>query len=128
MKPDRSGWLRAARGVVPADFLERVLEPALEDLRTEEIESGRATPMTEWLVIGLECMRLLVPRPFWTRGRLTPLGRGLVALALALLVAWWLAARPSYPYRSKASSDEAAYGGSTGAPGTPERPRSPSFA
>lgn len=83
------GWL------LPADFRERVFEPALTDLWLDE--TGRdARPRERWVarfVIIAECLRLGLPQFVWRRGRPTRLGGALVA---AMLVVSLLVQRHNY--------------------------------
>jgi hypothetical protein len=80
---------------MPADFRERVFEPAMIDLWLDE--AGReATPRGRWLarfVIIAECLRLGLPQYVWRRGRPTQLGG---ALAAAMLVVSLLVQRHNY--------------------------------
>lgn len=82
--------LRIFARLLPADFRERVFEPALTDLWLEEGGmDARAT--RRWgarLVIIAESLRLGLPQFVWRHGRPTRLGGGLVAvmLVVALLI------------------------------------------
>lgn len=76
--------------LLPADFRERVFEPALSDVWLDEAESdaGPTARLAARLVIIAECFRLGIPQLVWRRGRPTRLGGALLAavLVLALLV------------------------------------------
>jgi hypothetical protein len=82
--------LRAFVRLLPADFRERVFEPALADLRLDEgeMDAGPARRVVARLVILAECFRLGLPQLVWRRGRPTRLGGALLAavLVIALLV------------------------------------------
>jgi hypothetical protein len=76
--------------LLPKEFRERVLEPALADLRLDE----HASPHTRgWHLIArgmlmIECVRLGVPQLVWRRGRPTRLGViAVLVIALASLAA-----------------------------------------
>jgi hypothetical protein len=86
----RNWILRALPRLLPREFRERVLEPAIADLEHEE-RSSRLPRSRQWLaltVLTAECLRLGVPQFVWRRGRPTRLGLSVLAviLLLALLI------------------------------------------
>jgi hypothetical protein len=68
--------------LLPADFRERVFEPALEDLRLDEL-SGASRPWARAILV-VECLRLGVPRYFWSRGRPTRLTIAVVSMLVVV--------------------------------------------
>ena len=82
--------LRAFARLLPAEFRDRVFEPALADLRLNERETiaSPGARLTARLVIIAECARLGMPQLLWRRGRPTRLGGALLAAVVisALLV------------------------------------------
>ena len=80
--------VRAVARLLPAEFRERVLEPAMQDVRRLEAERATTTSR-KWLAraaIAVECLRLGVPQFIWRRRRLTKLGVALVATMLVVVV------------------------------------------
>ena len=86
-------WLLAFARLLPAEFRERVFEPALADLRLGENQTiGR--PPSAWMsrfVLVAECLRLGTPQLLWRRGRPTRLATvvvGLLGVVSLLLLRW----------------------------------------
>ena len=91
MVPD-DRWLRAVTYLLPKEFGDRVLRPAWDDLRFDELSGrGAASPtgrLGQRLHLLLECLRLGLPQYLWFRGRPTRLaqlvGTGLLVVGLVL--------------------------------------------
>ena len=91
MVPDER-WIRAITFLLPREFGDRVLRPAWDDLRIEELSGrGPASPggrLGRRLHLLLECLRLGLPQYVWLRGRPTRLaqlvGSALLVVALVL--------------------------------------------
>ena len=80
--------LRALPRLLPQEFRERVLEPALADVEHEE-RSSRVRRSRRWLALTIliaECLRLGVPQFVWRRGRPTRLGLSVLAVILLLIL------------------------------------------
>jgi hypothetical protein len=91
-EPDRTlWWLRA---VLPRGFRERVVEPALSDLRLAELEGGRR--WTARVALVAECIRIGLPQYLWQRRRPTKFA---VVLGAAAVVVALGAARLRYAER-----------------------------
>jgi hypothetical protein len=73
--------LRRFAHVLPREFRERVFEPALADIRLDELTRRR--PFAR-LILAAECLRLGLPQYVWARRRPTKLG---ITLAIAATVA-----------------------------------------
>lgn len=82
--------VRLAARVLPREFRERVLEPALADLRIAN--SGAPRRLAKMLLVA-ECLRIGLPQHFWRRGRPTRLG---VTVVCALMVAGFVTMRLRY--------------------------------
>jgi hypothetical protein len=91
--------LRRFAHVLPREFRERVFEPALADIRLDELTRRR--PFAR-LILAAECLRLGLPQYVWARRRPTKLG---ITLAVAIAVAMLVGARLRYAAQWK---DEAA--------------------
>lgn len=103
--------LQAFARLLPADFRERVFEPALTDLWLSEggVDARSSRRWVARLVIVAECVRLGLPQFVWRRGRPTRLGGALVA---AMLVVSLLVQRHNYagaagiaPHQTTSSRD-----------------------
>jgi hypothetical protein len=91
----RNWILRVLPRLLPPEFRERVLEPALADLEHEE-RSSHVRRSRQWLartILIAECLRLGVPQFVWRRGRPTRFGLSVVAVILLLV---WLIQRSRY--------------------------------
>ena len=78
MASDTDTLLRLGARLLPREFRERVLEPALADL--ERDERGAGGRRYTRLVLLAECLRIGLPEFVWRRGRLTRLGATLILL------------------------------------------------
>ena len=77
--------LRFFAWLLPAEFRERVFDPALADLRRDEL-SGEPRPWGRAVLVA-ECLRIGLPQYFWSRGRPTRLTIAVVStLAVVVLL------------------------------------------
>jgi len=82
--PIRDRLVRGFAHLLPREFRERVFEPALADIRLDELTRRR--PFAR-VILAVECLRLGLPQHVWVRRRPTRLGITVaVAVAVALLV------------------------------------------
>lgn len=91
MGPDER-WLRAVTYLLPREFGDRVLQPAWDDLRFNELSDPGSTSRTgrlgRRLHLLLECLRLGLPQYLWCHGKPTRLARvvgtGVLVVAIVL--------------------------------------------
>jgi hypothetical protein len=96
-RPDRI--LRLVARVLPREFRERVVEPALADLRIAG--TGAQNCLGTALFLG-ECLRIGLPQHFWRRGRPTRFGVTVVC-ALVLIVFVTMRLRYAPAWRAEAT-------------------------
>jgi hypothetical protein len=73
--------------LLPAEFRERVFEPALVDLQLDEAEPLRRSHRAlARVVLVAECLRLGVPQFFWYRRRPTRLTMGIVGVLVVAMI------------------------------------------
>ena len=80
--------LQALLGLLPREFRERVVEPALVDLEHEERLSA-SPAYRQFLartILIWECLRLGLPQVFWRRGRPTRVAISCLAVILFLVL------------------------------------------
>jgi len=97
--PEPRRQLRWLAAVLPREFRERVLEPALADLLLSELTSGRRRFAR--LTLIAECLRIGLPQHLWHHRRPT---RAALVLGAAAIVVAVAAARLRYAERWRAES------------------------